>query len=160
MSNFTGWIDDAEFENAVIKWAFSNFDGNDSLSGPGNYNFTIILSEEEAMHLLEQGWTNVKKYEPREEGDPPEYTFKIKASWDYKAPAIFFIKNGRKFRVTKAEELADIRRDTCEQLDVICTPSKWKNVKGEEGVTAYVKEMYVAIKEHRFAQKYSDYEEV
>lgn len=155
----TDWIDDAEFENAQIKWNWSNFDGNDNLAGPGNYNFTITLTPEEARILSDQGWT-VKENAPREEGDDPEFTFKIKASWDFKAPAIFFIKNGRKFRVNKPEDLADIRRDTCEKLDVICTPSRWKNARGETGVSAYVKEMYVLIKEHRFAEQYKDYEEV
>lgn len=151
-----GWVDDIEIENAVIKWGWSNFDGRDSLKGDGNYNFTVILDDNQARYLDSQGWT-VKVNEPREEGDLPENTMKINISDRFGMPKVYFIKNGRKYKV-EMRDLADIRRDTCLQLDVVASPSRW--TKGaESGLSPYVKEMYVTIKQSRFGAKYEEYEE-
>ena len=158
------WIDDEELEDVKVKWNWSNFDGNDNLNGPGTYNFTVILTEEDAKTLLERGWTGVKENAPYEEGDPPEWTLKINISYKYEAPKIYLIKERsdgtvRKYRVTEQAELHDIRRDVTDQIDVIITPSRW--VQGTRtGVTAYTKEMYVKIRESRFASKYGDIEEI
>lgn len=151
------WIDDLEIENAKIKWNWSNFDGNDNLSGPGNYNFTIILDPEQAQVLADMGW-NVKRHAGLEEGDPDEFTLKANISYRFEAPKVYMIKGERKFRVHEAQELADIRRDSLEQLDVILSPSPWK--RGiESGITAYVKELYAKVRQSRFSERYSDYED-
>lgn len=152
------WIPDEEIENATIKWNFSNFAGvQNDFDGPGDHNFTIILDEEDATRLRDLGWA-VKTRDGYEEGDPEEHTLRIKCSWAKVPPAVFFIKSGRRFRAASAD-MADIRRESCERLDVIITPSFWSQ-PGRSGVTAYVKEMYVQIKESRFAQMYGDLEEV
>ena len=90
-------------------------------------------------------------------GDPPEFTLKIKISYKYEEPAIYFLKGNRRFRATE-EDLVDIKRSTCERIDVICSPSRWVQ-PDRTGVTAYVKEMYVKIRESRFAEMYSDYDD-
>lgn len=152
-----GWIDDIEIENAQVKWPFSNFDGDDKLSGPGNYNFTIILDDEQAERYRAEGW-NVKTYEGRDEGDPPEHTLKVIISYKFDAPHVYLIKGDRKFRATE-RDLADIRRDTLEQLDVIISPSRWSRPNGDAGVSAYVKELYAQVKQSRFSERYADYED-
>lgn len=153
------WIDDEELEDVMVKWNWSHFDGRaDTFNDEGDHNFTIILPEETAKELLKRGWTGVKENEPYEEGDPPEWTLKVKISYRYEAPKIYLIKRGRKFRAEESD-LRDIRRDSCSQIDVIITPSRWINGP-RTGVTAYVKELYAEIKESRFADKYGDFEEV
>lgn len=154
----TDWIEDVELEDVKVKWNWSHFDGRaDGLNDKGDYNFTVILPEETARELLELGWTGVKENEPYEEGDPPEWTLKIKISYKYEAPKVYLIKKERKFRADESD-LADIRRDVTEQIDVIITPSRW--VQGNRtGVTAYAKELYAKVRESRFAEKYNDYEE-
>lgn len=153
------WIDDEELEDVNVKWPWSNFDGRDPMNGDGNYNFTVTLPEAQALDLLNKGWTGVKENPPREEGDPSEWTLRIKVSYMYTPPKIYLIKNERKFRVTEIENLADIRRDMTDRVDVIITPSRW--VQGSKsGVTAYVKELYAEIRESRFSSRYADYEEI
>ncbi len=153
------WIDDLEVENAEVKWAFSHFDGREDMyNEKGNHNFTLIVPPAEAEKLREIGW-NVKEKPPYEEGDDPENHLECKISYKFEPPKIYFIKSGRKYRVEHASELSDIQRATCEKLDVILQPSRWVN-GNRTGITAYVKEMYVTIKESRFAQNYSDFEEV
>lgn len=154
------WIDDLEIEDAQIKWPFSHFDGRkDTFNDEGDHNFTVILPEDVAEALMEipDGWS-IKKFEGREEGDPAEYTLKVKISYKYEQPPIYFLKGTRRYRANQ-EDLADIKRSTCERIDVIVSPSRWVSPKGETGVTGYVKEMYVQIRESRFAEMYADYED-
>lgn len=151
------WVEKVEIENVNVKWTWSHFDGRDPMSGDGNYNFTAILDREQAMALLEDGWP-VKEHDPYEEGDDPEFTLKLNISWKIEAPRVFLIKNDRKFRA-EPDDLADIRRDSTEQIDVIFKPSFWTREGGRSGVTAYVEEMYVKIRQSRFASKYDDFEE-
>lgn len=152
------WIDELELENINVKWAFSHFDGReDTFNAPGEHNFQIILPEELVPKLIEDGW-NVREMAPYEEGDPPEFLLKVKISYKYEPPKIYLLKGNRKFRADE-RDLADIRRDTCERIDVILTPSRWV-VGGNSGITAYVKELYAQVKESRFSAMYADYEEV
>lgn len=158
------WIEDVELEDVKVKWAWSHFDGREEgLNAAGDHNFTIILPEDTAKELRDLGWTGIKENEPYEEGDPPEWTLKIKISYRYEAPKVFLIKThpdlgDRKFRADESD-LADIRRSNTEQIDVIITPSRW--VQGTRtGVTAYAKELYAKIRESRFSARYADLEEI
>jgi hypothetical protein len=155
-----GWIDDLEVENAQIKWAFSHFAGEKDLyNEEGNHNFVIIVpTVQEAEALRAIGW-NVKEKAPYEEGDDPEQHLEVKISDKYGLPKIYFIKGGRKYRVENKAELADIRRDVVTQIDVILQPSRWVN-GARTGISAYVKEMYVTMKESRFDSKYASLDEV
>lgn len=155
------WINDLEIEDANIKWPWSHFAGEkDTFNEAGDHNFTVILPEDVALDLMQipDGWA-IKKLEPREEGDAPEYVLKIKISYKYEQPAVYILKGNRRFRADETD-LADIKRSTCERIDVIASPSRWVRPNGDTGVTAYVREMYVQIRESRFAEMYADYEEV
>jgi len=152
------WIDDVELEDVKVKWAFSHFDGReDTFNAQGEHNFTIMLPDDIADKLREEGW-NIRDMAGYEEGDPDEHLLKIKISYKYEPPKVFLIKGDRKLRAEQ-RDLADIRRDTCEQIDVIITPSRWVNGNAS-GITAYAKELYAKVKESRFSSKYAEYEEL
>jgi len=152
------WVNDVELEDVKVKWAFSHFDGReDTFNAEGAHNFTAMLSEEIADKMRADGWA-VRDMPGYEEGDPDEHLLKIKISYKFEPPKIYLLKGERKLRATE-RDLADIRRDTLEQLDVIITPSRWVNGQNS-GITAYVKELYAKVKESRFAAKYADYEEI
>lgn len=152
------WIDDLEIEGATVKWPFSHFDGReDTFNAEGDHNFTLMLNEELAQKLMADGWS-IRTMDGYEEGDPPEYLLKVKISYKFEPPKIFLIKGQRKIRATQ-RDLADIRRDTCENLDVIITPSRW--VHGQNsGITAYAKELYATVRQSRFSERYQDFEEI
>lgn len=151
------YIEDVELADVQIKWSFSNFDGREDRFGGNGHYFVMILPEETARELEKDGWA-IKEYPGREEGDEPEYTLKAIISFKYEPPKIYFIKRGRKFRVEEERDLADITRAMTEQIDVVLTPSRW--VQGQRsGITAYVREIYVKIRESRFAAEYADYED-
>ncbi len=152
------WIDDVELEDVQIKWAFSHFDGReDTYNNQGDHNFTIMLPADTAEKMRSDGW-NIRTTPGYEEGDPDEHLLKIKVSYKYEGPKIYLIKGDRKMRAEE-RDLADIRRDTCEQIDVIITPSRWVNGPNS-GISAYAKELYAKIKESRFSSKYADFEEL
>lgn len=152
------WIPDLEIEGANIKWGFSHFDGReDTFNDAGDHNFTIIIPADRVEELREQGWS-IKEMEGYEEGDPPEFLLKVKISYKYEPPKIYLIKNNRKIRLDTPRDLADIRRSTCTNLDVIIQPSRW--IHGQSsGITAYAKELYATVSESRFSERYADYEE-
>jgi hypothetical protein len=153
------WIEDVELEDANIKWGWSNWDGraDGGFNNEGDHNFTVSLPPELGEKLKSEGW-NVKTYEAREEGDPPEYTLEIKISYKFNPPKIYFIKNDRKVRIWDERDLADVTRAATKQVNVVFTPSRWER-NGRSGITAYVRELYVEIRESRFADKYKDFEE-
>ncbi len=153
------WLNDLELEDVQVKWSFSHFDGRaGTFNDEGDHNFTIILDPEFAETLLEvpDGW-NVKKYQPADETEPPEYTLSVKISYRFEAPKIFFIRGDRKYKANQ-EDLGDIRRSSAEKINIVVTPSRWVN-GNRTGVSAYLREMYVTIRESRFADEYRDYEE-
>lgn len=152
------WIPDLEIENATIKWAFSHFDGRaDTFNEPGDHNFQVIIPEDRVDELRAQGWS-IKEMQGMEEGDPPEFLLKVKISYRFEPPKVYLIKGERKIRADQ-RDLADITRATTEQIDVIIQPSPW--VHGQNsGITAYAKELYAVIRESRFSERYSDFEEV
>lgn len=152
------WIEDIELADANIKWNFSHFDGRaDTFNDEGDHNFTVILPEEEALSLLEEGW-NIHRFEGQEEGDLPEYTLKVKISYRFEPPKIYLLKGNRKIRADE-RDLQDIKRSTCDQIDVIITPSRWVHGK-KSGISAYTKELYAKVRQSRFEEMYADYEEI
>lgn len=169
------WINDLEIEDAQIKWAWSHFNGAaDTFNAEGNRDFVVVLNPDYARSLMEipEGW-NIKEYEGREEGDESEFTIKIKISYRFEPPKIFFLKEKevvdpetgeksmqlRKFRVENEAELNDITRATVKRIDFVAKPSRWMR-NGEAGVTPYLSEMYVHMQESKIGSQYDDVEEL
>jgi hypothetical protein len=152
------WIEDLEIEDAQIKWAWSHFNGlADDYNDEGDLNFQVIIPPEEAARLADIGW-NIRESDGLEEGDPPQYLLKCVISYRFEDPLIYLIKGSRKIRA-KEEDIPDIRRDTCERIDVIIKPSRWTR-KDRSGVSAYVKELYATVRESRFSERYAELDEV
>lgn len=172
------WINDLEIEDAQIKWTWSHFNGAaDTFNAEGNRDFVVTLRPEDAQALLQipDGW-NIKEYQDTREGaegTEPEYTIKVKISYRFEPPKIFFLKEKevedpetgaktvalRKFRVENETELNDITRSTVKRIDFKATPSRWSR-NGESGVTAYLSEMYVHMQDSKLANMYDDVEEI
>lgn len=152
------WIEDLQIEDAQIKWSFSNFDGREGpFNQEGTFFFNVILDEHMYHELKKQGWSGLRELEPREEGDDSEYLLKVHISYKFNPPKVFLIKGDRKFRADE-RDLADIRRDTTERIDVVIQPSRW--ARGDaEGISGYAKELYAVVKPSRFPA-YDDIEEV
>ena len=150
-------------ENLTFKGAriiFKNFSGE-----RGRFNsdrsFSIVLTEEEATVLKEEGW-NVKRLEPKEEGDDPLYHLPVKIKYpvnEKKRKPIVVLINSRGNKCTLDEETIHVLDFThIESVEAIIRPFNY-DFSGNKGTSAYVNVLYAkkAIDgAEELEEKYSD----
>lgn len=141
---------------------FKNFAGEeDQYNRKGNRNFGVVLDPEDAREMEQLGW-NVKWPKPREnaeEGDEPlKPHINVTAKYDGpRPPRIFMITNQGRKRTELDEELVDmLDYADIETVDLIFTPYHWSLPSGSSGIKAYLKTMYVHIRENELDIKYAD----
>ena len=147
--------------NVTIEGAriiFRNFKGEKTqYNREGDRNFCVVLDEQLANELSADGW-NVKVREPKEEGDDPLVYLKVKVKFGDYPPVI---KQVTSKGATQLDEDTVMILDTAaiENVDLIITPYAY-TFNGKDGVTAYLKKMYVTISEDDLDKKYARYEDV
>lgn len=137
-------------ENATIM--FRNFSGKRDKFNPGRKNFSVVIDDAKmAQELLDEGW-NVKEIPIREEGDDPAWRLEVRIKFEPIKPAIWLVTKAGKTLLD--EESAQLIDDAeIENVDLVIRPFEW-DFNGKTGVTAYLKTMYVTIREDPFAEKY------
>ena len=139
-------------EDAQI--AFRNFAGKEGqYNRAGDRNFCLLLSEKMRGDLERDGW-NVKFLKPREEGDEPRAYIQVAVSFKNIPPRITMI-TGQGKTLMDEDNIAVLDFAEIENIDLIVRPYHWE-VNGNEGIKAYVKTMYVTLREDEFASKYYD----
>jgi hypothetical protein len=144
-------------ENARI--LFRNFAGREGqYNREGDRNFAVTLDPAVAEQMLADGW-NVKYLRPREEDEQPTPYVQVSVSYKGRPPRIVIITS--KGRTTLPEDMVEIV-DWVDiaTVDLILTPYNWGPIKGEYGVKAYLKTMYIVIAEDDLDRKYSDVPEI
>lgn len=138
---------------------FCNFAGREKryegriMNEEGKRNFCVVISDELAGELAEEGW-NVKR-EKLNDGEIGRPYIKVNVSYRFNPPSIN-MDNGRK--VTElTEETVNLLDDMdIISADVAITPSR----RTDGGYSAYVYELYANVEESRFARKHTyDYED-
>lgn len=144
------------FENARI--LFRNFAGEErQYNQAGARNFCLLLGPEAAEDMAREGW-NVKTLRAREEGMPDQPYVKVAVGSGVRPPTVVMITS--KGRTTLPEDLyvlldyADI-----ENVDLIIRPYEWV-VNRNAGIKAYLKCIYVTIREDALQRKYADVPEI
>ena len=140
------------------KLIFRNFSGKTTdFNRSGQRNFCVILDDELAAKLEADGWS-VKYRKPRED-DPEQYRtpfLPVKVQFGMYPPKVVLITSrGKK----------ELNEDTVGQLDwarivnadVQIRPYNYPAMQGRpEGVSAYLKQLYVTIQEDPLESKYAD----
>lgn len=141
---------------------FKNFAGEeDQYNRKGNRNFGVTLAPEDAVELEKLGW-NVKWPKPRdneEEGSEPlRPHINVTAKYDGpRPPRIFMITNRGRKRTELEEEMVDmLDYADMEEVDLIFSAYHWSLPSGSSGIKAYLKTMYVHIREDELDLKYAD----
>lgn len=143
-------VDDINIADANIM--FKNFTGAEQMyNSEGDRNFCVLLDDEAAEQLKEDGW-NIKYLKPREEDDLPKPYLKVSLAFKYYPPKVMLITGqGKLF----------LNEDMCGMLDwiemekvnLVIRPYQYK-VGGKEGIKAYVRSMYVTVKQDKFESEY------
>ncbi len=142
-------------ENA--KLIFKNFQGKRTdYNEEGNRNFGVLLDEDIAEQLKEEGW-NVRYLRPRQD-DPDQYSqpwLSVKVKFDPYPPVIVLINSIGKKRLDEFT-VEQLDWSIIKNCDLIIRPYNYPAIKGRPaGVSAYLKALYVTISEDEFEVKYA-----
>lgn len=138
---------------------FRNFSGKEGAFNPaGKRNFCVLLDNDLANSLNEDGW-NIKWLNPKDEDDEPQAYIQVAVNFGAIPPKIVLVTStGKQTLDEKTVNILDWAEIA--NVDVIIRPYNWEITNKKEGtkrgVKAYVKAMYVTINEDEFEKKYSN----
>lgn len=145
------------FRNAQI--IFKNFSGEPTKFNKdgGVRTFDLVLTEDEATHLRDKGWTSVKPLKDRFDDDNRQiYTMKVSVSYEHKPPRCWLITEGGTKRNLLNEDLVKTYDQVeLEKCDLTITGYDWE-VSGESGRKAYLKSMYAWMLEDELDLEYAN----
>lgn len=146
--------DNVVFEDVRIM--FRNFKGEETpYNRAGNRNFCVVIDDEVfAERMKDDGW-NVKILPPREEGDKPLCYIQVVASYKFQPPKVYLLTKTNKTLLDE-DTIGELDDVDIESVDLIIRPYNWE-VNGKSGVKAYLKSMYVKIREDFLAEKYANF---
>ena len=143
-------------EDAELK--FRNFSGK---AGPynkeGYRSFTVVLPEDIAEQMAEDGW-HVRYLKPLQEGDPPgPPVINVRLRYDIRPPRVVLLTSTTRTQLTEDSvdmlDWADIKN-----LDFTARGWNWGQPGGKSGIKAYCQTLYVTIEEDALDRKYNIYE--
>lgn len=138
-------------ENARL--IFRDFSGERSKFS-SDRTFGVVLEPEDAEQLSKDGW-NVKRLEPREEGDDPLYFLSVKVIFGRIPPTVVLL-NGRARKTALTEETIGILDYVqIEKADMVIRPYNY-DFAGKTGTKAYLNALYVTKAEDTLEEKYAD----
>lgn len=138
------------FENASIQ--FRNFSGKEGRYNPeGKRTFCIVLDPETASGLEKDGW-NISWLEPRDPEDDKKPILRAEVSYRNIPPKVVLVTSHGK-TILDEETIGSLDWAEIENVDIVISPYHW-TYGSKSGVKAYVKSMYVTIREDPFEDKY------
>lgn len=133
---------------------FRNFSGEEGrFNAKGDRNFNVLLNHDEADGMAQDGW-NVKYLQPREEGDEPQPRLDVAVKFGKNPPRVVLITSRGRTNLTE-DMVGLLDWAEIENVDLIIRPYEWE-VNGRTGVKAYLKSIYVTIREDALELKYID----
>ena len=160
MSGMDKEVSNITIENAEIFG--KNFKGEKKLpyNKEGNRNFCVFVDRDTATTLKNDGW-NIKETQPREGDDPDDfetkYYLRVKVSYGGKVPPIAVLINSRGKKKLTEETIDQLDWVYIDKCDLIINPYVYEIPEtGKRGISAYLKAIYVTVKEDYLESKYAD----
>ncbi len=147
---------------------FPNLEGKkDRFNTKGERSFRLKLNDQEfAKALIEDGW-NIRIYTPKNEEYDPYYYMTVKTKFRsdsdnvYRDPEIHLV-NSKNDILCGPQNMVDIDAAfisrKVKRVDLILNPYHWvhEGTGSGEGITAYIREMWIEVQESPFANRYAD----
>jgi hypothetical protein len=145
------------FKVEGAKIIFKNFSGKESdYNDAGNRNFGVLISDDDASMLVEDGW-NVKYLREDETGHRQAW-LPVKVKYGDYPPIIYIVYetvNGPRKHKLDEDTINQLDWSIIESADIIIRPYNYPERKGRPaGVSAYVKSMYCNILRDDLESKY------
>lgn len=137
---------------------FKNFQGKKTdFNEEGNRNFGVLLDEDLAEKLEQDGW-KVRRLRPKDD-DPEQFEqpwLSVKVRFNPYPPIAVLINSRGKKSLTE-ETIDQLDWSRIKNCDLVIRPYNYPAVANRPaGVAAYLKAIYVTISEDEFAEKYAD----
>lgn len=147
----------------ILRGGYRNFSGKGSQKNPeGKRTFCIILDEETAASLIEEGW-NVKYTKPKSDEYEPVPFLKVNVNYAYKPPVINMYTSESMHRTRISEKtVGDLDWAEIKYVDVNIKPSskKYDHPDGTPATySAYLQSMNVIIEEDPIRDMYQNDDE-
>lgn len=131
---------------------FRNFAGKEGqYNREGDRNFAVILTEELAQQMLQDGW-NVKFLDSREEGEADTPYIQVSVNFKNRPPRVVLLTSTSRTQLDEKTvdviDWADI-----ETADLIARGYEWA-VNDKSGTKAYLQSLFVTIREDALERKY------
>lgn len=139
-----------------VRITYRNFQGRaDTFNQLGRRNFVVLLDDDTASAMKKEGW-NVKVLAPRDETETPQAIMKVNVKYDGKgAPPQVYLVTSRGKTLLDADSARVVDWAEIENVDLIIRPWNY-DISGRQGISAYLKSIYVTIHEDDLARKYRD----
>lgn len=144
-----------------VRIVFRNFAGRASqFNREGDREFSVVIDDVDVANaLVEDGW-NVHIKAPREEGDKPFCFLKVKVKFSRVNPRLnpkIYLKSGRNLNTLDEETVNMLDGIDIANVDLDIRPYHY-DVKGEQGVSAYLQSICVTQEVDRFQQRFAEEE--
>ena len=137
-----------------IQFNFRNFSGEKTMyNSNGNREFGIVLNPEQAAVLTNAGWP-VRHSKPNSDYDEPEGRdyITVRVRFDNFPPKVVLIA-GETRQILSEANIGLLDSVAVIKADVVLSPYEW-SVKGESGIKAYLKTLYVTIVQDELEAQY------
>ena len=143
------------FENCRI--IFRNFAGEQSqYNRAGDRNFCVVIEDKEVAEKMQADGWNIKHLPPLDDGGEETAYLPVAVSYSNVPPTIVMLSSRGRTHLDEATiDILDYAE--IEKVDLIVNPYNWE-VNGKSGVKAYVKSMYITIREDALAKKYATFD--
>ena len=132
---------------------FRNFAGKEGqYNREGDRNFAVILPEDIAKQMLQDGW-NVRYLEARDEGDDPTPYISVAVNFNNRPPRVVLLTSTTRTQLDE-NSIEVLDWSDIKIADLIARGYDW-TVNGKSGTKAYLQSLFVTIEEDALERKYA-----